>query len=175
MEWVGRKVFERGYWKSGSTSEESRSEIDVLANRDHFETTDGKIEDDDGADAGHLSPMRVDGQCRQLQQKSIMSQGERRWVRVLRCGIGITEVVDGFSWINGTKIWKIEGKLVEKVRTWTELHKIAEQEEEERRMRRRWADESMDIDEDEMVESEESDDDENDSEEVKTLKVCLEV
>ncbi|KAM6500746.1 hypothetical protein JOM56_003760 [Amanita muscaria] len=158
MEWERRRVFERGYWKSDSIT----SELDVLAKGDHFETTDGKIEDDDSV-YGEQVP--ADG-----RQKSVMSQVERRWVRVLRCGVGIAEIVDGFSWSNVSKSWKVQGNLLEKVRLWRELDQAAKQEEEERKSGRRWADESMDVDEDDAAESEESEDDENDSEEVKALK-----
>ncbi|KIL61931.1 hypothetical protein M378DRAFT_1056679 [Amanita muscaria Koide BX008] len=63
MEWESRRVFERGYWKSDSIT----SELDVLAKGDHFETTDGKIEDDDGV-YGEQIP--ADGQHHQSRHKS---------------------------------------------------------------------------------------------------------
>ncbi|KIL56075.1 hypothetical protein M378DRAFT_17409 [Amanita muscaria Koide BX008] len=76
------------------------------------------------------------------------------------------EIVDGFSWSNVSKSWKCkatfgEGEIVERTGS------SGKQEEEERKSGRRWADESMEVDEDETAESEESGDD---SEEVKALK-----
>ena len=44
MEWVGRRVFERGYWKSG---EEKGKEVEILEASEPMEVTDGIIEDDD--------------------------------------------------------------------------------------------------------------------------------
>ena len=44
MEWVGRKVFERGYWKS---AEDRRVEIDVLDIEEGNQLTDGIIQDED--------------------------------------------------------------------------------------------------------------------------------
>jgi protein SMG6 len=166
MEWVGRRVFERGYWKTDSTGE-CKTELDALEKTDHVEITDGRIEDDDGVDAG-LSSMHVDTPVR----RSYMSQVERRWVRIIRCAVGIADVVDGFTWQTGTKVWTVEGRLMEKVRLWKEQHRVA-QEEEEKRISRRWADDSMEVDED-IVESEESEDDETDSAEVRELKACSE-
>ncbi|KAM6490183.1 hypothetical protein JOM56_014375 [Amanita muscaria] len=64
MEWESRRVFERGYWKSDSIT----SELDVLAKGDHFETTDGKIEDNDGV-YGEQIP--ADGQHHQSRHKSV--------------------------------------------------------------------------------------------------------
>ncbi|KAF7964541.1 hypothetical protein HWV62_5931, partial [Athelia sp. TMB] len=47
MEWVGRRVFERGYWKSG---EEKSKEVEVLDASESEEVTDGIIEDEDDED-----------------------------------------------------------------------------------------------------------------------------
>ncbi|TFK42921.1 hypothetical protein BDQ12DRAFT_299349 [Crucibulum laeve] len=157
MEWVGRKVFERGFWKSG---EERRAELEVLEEGEGGEVTDGQIEDDDGDDDSGAD-------------SSYGSAGlGRRWVRIVRCGVGMSGVVDGFTWVECSREWKVEGKLKEKVEAWREQDQL-EREEEERRMGRRWADDPMDVDEDEgerFSEEDESEDDENDSEEVKALK-----
>jgi protein SMG6 len=50
MEWVGRKVFERGFWTSG---EEKKAELEVLEMVEGKALTDGTIEDDDGDDGAH--------------------------------------------------------------------------------------------------------------------------
>jgi protein SMG6 len=167
MEWVGRRVFERGYWKTDSMRDECKTELDALGKTDHVDVTDGTIEDDDGVDANQTS---ADASIRSTPKISI-SQVERRWVRILRCAVGIADVVDGFTWQTGTKVWAVEGRLMEKVRLWKEQDQVAK-EEEKRRIGRRWADDSMEVDEEDIVESEESED-ETDSEEVRELKVCL--
>ncbi|KAF9009359.1 hypothetical protein BDQ17DRAFT_1388235 [Cyathus striatus] len=153
MEWVGRKVFERGYWKSG---EDRKMELEVLDQSEGVELNDGRIEDDDERDG------------------DVVTSGElgRRWVRVVRCAVGIHDIVDGFTWAQGTREWKVEGALNEKVEQWRDQDRL-EKEEEERRRTRRWADDDMDVDEDEAAlgsSEEDSEDDENDTEEVKELK-----
>jgi len=158
MEWVGRKVFERGFWKSG---EERKAELEVLQKSEGEQLTDGMIEDDDGEEDGRRKP-------------SSTSDLVRRWVRIARSAVGIAGAVDGFSWVDGTREWSVEGKLAEKVTMWKEEDRIEREEEERRRMVKRWVDDPMDVDEEgEDSVSETSEDDENDSEEVKALKVCL--
>ena len=49
MEWVGRKVFERRYWKS---AEDRRVEIDVLDIEEGNQLTDGIIQDEDADERG---------------------------------------------------------------------------------------------------------------------------
>ncbi|KAG5639579.1 hypothetical protein H0H81_010781 [Sphagnurus paluster] len=161
MEWVGRSVFERGYWKG---SEERRAEIEVLEEREApEEMTDGRIEDDDDDGPG-------------VKSTSLgASTGDvitKRWVRIVRSAVGVSSVVEGFTWVENTREWKIEGPLADKVRSWREQDRI-EQEEEEKRLRgMRWSDDLMDVDEDGAVDvlSEEDEEDENDTPEVKELK-----
>ena len=156
MEWVGRKVYERGFWKSG---EERKAELEVLETAEGGQLTDGTIEDDDGEEHS--------------QRSSSTSDLIRRWVRISRCAVNISGTVDGLTWVDGTRDWKVEGKLAEKVARWKEEDRIEREEEEQRRMGRRWVEDAMDIDEDgsDGV-SEESEDDENDTEDIKALKVC---
>ncbi|CAA7267658.1 unnamed protein product [Cyclocybe aegerita] len=158
MEWVGRKVFERGFWKSG---EERKAELEVLQTVEGGELTDGQIEDDDGEEDGR----------RKSSSTSSGSDLVRRYVRIIRCAVNIAGTVEGFSWTEGTREWKVEGKLAEKVALWREEERIEREEEERRRMGRRWGDDPMDVDEEEDDSvSEASEDDENDSEEIKNLK-----
>ena len=160
MEWVGRKVFERGFWKSG---EEKKVELEVLEMIEGKALTDGTIEDDDGDDGGAPKTSSLSGSGSELVS---------RWVRIIRCGVNIAGAVDGFNWVEGSREWNVEGKLAEKVTQWKEEDQAEREEEERRRMGRRTED-PMDVDdmEDDDDVSEESEDDENDSEEVKTLKV----
>jgi len=154
MEWVGRRVFERGYWKSG---EETKAEMDVLSPADESgEGTDGKIEDDDD-----------DG----LEKKSgVKCDLVRRWVRIVRCAVTISDTVEGFRWVEGSRVWRVEGALKEKVQEWKEEER-KEREEEERRRTRRWVEDAMDIDDEEESISEESEEDgEDDAEEIRNLK-----
>ena len=81
---VGRKVFERGFWKSG---EEKKAELEVLEMVEGKALTDGTIEDDDGDDGAH-------------QTSSLSGSGSElisRWVRIIRCGVNIAGAVDGLG------------------------------------------------------------------------------
>ncbi|KAJ7489926.1 hypothetical protein B0H11DRAFT_1046908 [Mycena galericulata] len=149
MEWVGRKVYQHGFWKAG---EEKRAEIEVLDDSEAAEITDGHIEDDNEEEEGG------DGET------------ARRWVRIVRCAVGIADVVDGFTWVEGTREWRVEGALAQKAEAWREEDRLEAEEDERRRMGTRWADDSMDVDDlaDDGL-SEESED-ENDTAEVKALK-----
>lgn len=156
MEWVGRKVYERGFWKSG---EERKAEIEVLEECEGQELTDGRIEDDDGDDGDN---------------KASASGGRdifRRWVRIARCAVGVAGAVEGFIWNEGTREWSVQGKLAEKVKRWKEEDEIEREADERRRMGRRWADDPMDIDDETADDSlSEESDNEGDSEEIKALK-----
>lgn len=90
IEWVGRKVFERGYWKFG---EERRAEIKILDKDEGGEVTDSIIEDKDTND--------------NVQWKDVA----KRWIRIVRCAVGIVGVVNGFRWVEGTRSWSVEGDL----------------------------------------------------------------
>jgi len=143
---VGRKVFERGFWKSG---EERKAELEVLEMVEGKALTDGTNEDDDG-----------DYAC-QTSSSGSRSDLVSRWVRIIRCGINIAGAVDG------SRDWNVEGKLAEKVIQW---------KEEDRTKKRRgegWVG-VMDVDDNPDVEddsvSEESEDDEK---EVKASKVSF--
>ena len=155
MEWVGRKAFERGFWKSG---EEKKAELEVLEMVEGKALTDGTIEDNDEDDAHQTS-----------------SSGSGRII--IRCGVNIAGAVDGFNWVDGSKEWNVEGKLAEKVIQRKEEDQTEREGEERRRMGRRWTEDPMDVDDDPDVEadgiSEESKEDESDSEEVKDLKVSF--
>ena len=172
MEWVGRKVYERGFWKSG---EEQKAELDVLQTVEGGELTDGTIEDDDGDEGPHK------GASSGSSSSSSSSSGLiRRWVRIARCAVNLAGTVEGFSWKDGTREWAVEGKLAEKLKRWKEEEQIEREEEERRRMGKRWVDmeDAMDVDGDDEEGSEEDeeseeDENENDSEEIKALKVCI--
>jgi protein SMG6 len=154
MEWVGRRVFERGYWKSG---EEKSKEVEVLDASEGEEVTDGIIEDED-----------------EDESASSGSGGEtlKRWTRIVRCAVGIAQAIDGFRWVKGTRDWRIEGTLERKVQMWKEEARTEREAEERRRRGTRWANDAMEIDEEVVDESsEESEDDEDDTVEVRALKV----
>jgi hypothetical protein len=159
MEWVGRRVFERGYWKS---DEEKSKEIELLDTCEGGEVTDGIIEDeDDDDDEGTASRGTFGGET------------GRRWTRIVRCGVGIAQAVDGFKWVEGTRDWSVEGVLEQKVQRWKKEDRIEQEAEEKRRRGTRWADDAMEVDDGDVndYDSEGSEDDEDDSAEVKALKV----
>jgi hypothetical protein len=160
MEWVGRKVYERGFWKSG---EERKMENEYLDKTEagHGETTDGHIEDDDDENQP--------GGAKESKPSNLNAQ---RWVRIVRCAVGIADAVDGLTWIEGTREWSVTGTLAEKVDMWKEQARIEMEDEERRRMGTRWTDDAMDIDDSEDIVSEgSSDEDDEDTEQVKALKV----
>ncbi|KAJ7109155.1 hypothetical protein C8R44DRAFT_277493 [Mycena epipterygia] len=158
MEWVGRKVYQQGFWKTG---EDKRAEIEVLDDSEAVEITDGRIEDDDdeeGGGGGEGGKSAGDGEL------------AKRWVRIVRCAVGIADVVDGFTWVEGTREWRVEGALAKKAEEWREQDRLQAEEEERRRMGTRWADDSMDVDDVTGDSLSEESEDEDDTDEVKALK-----
>jgi hypothetical protein len=156
MEWVGRRVYERGFWKS---AEERQVEMEVLNKSEASEhLTDGIIEDE--SDDGTVSTSN--------------SETKWRWVRIVRAAAGLSKIVHGFVWEMGTKYWQVTGELQEKVLQWQEEDRLAREEEERRRSRRPWIDDDMEVDDEEYTfvdaYSEESEEDDQ-SEEVKMLRV----
>ena len=103
LEWVGRKVFE----KSGE-ERKAEMEMEILSPVEECgEETDGRIEDDDD-DEG-------------VEKKSGMKcELVRRWVRIVRCAVGIGDAVEGFKLVEGSRAWRVEGVLKEKVPEWRE-------------------------------------------------------
>ncbi|KAH8833609.1 hypothetical protein DL96DRAFT_1666700 [Flagelloscypha sp. PMI_526] len=159
MEWHGRRVYERGFWKLPEENKaelQRRPELEVLDTPDRGELTDGTIEDDDGDE----------------EDAFIKSDLGRRWVRLIRCGVTLSHIVPGLHWQQSSRNWKVEGQLEQKVQQWRAEELERRREEDRRRMKRRMTDEMMDVDDEEAgeVDESDSDDDEGDSEEVKELK-----
>ena len=154
MEWVGRKVFERGYWKGG---EERKVELEILDMMEQGEASDGMIESDDDDD-------------HRRRKVSASSDLVRRWIRIARSAVLLSGEIDGLSWKDGTREWAIDGALAEKTMRWREEDRLERENEERRRMGRRWTDDMEVDDEEEVVSEEDSEDNEDDSEEIKLLK-----
>ncbi|KAJ7578382.1 hypothetical protein C8J56DRAFT_868550 [Mycena floridula] len=190
-EWVGRKVYERGFWKGNGGDDEkfARPEIEYLSESEvgkGDDGTDGKIEDDDDEDS-HGPGSRYRGipmVWKSNTDASLMPPPRRsntpsdvnkkRFVRLLRCGVTLATLVDGFGWNEGTRRFSVHGILEQKIQHWQEEERVRQAEEESRRQRlsERWQDmpSDMDVDYEEAMSSEESSDDEDDSEQVKVLK-----
>ncbi|KAF7440905.1 hypothetical protein PC9H_001254 [Pleurotus ostreatus] len=115
MAWVGRKVFERGYW---SKEEERAAELELL------DDMDGRI--------GDSSTTRF-------------SLSDARWTRIVRCAVGIANLVDDFSWVDSTRQCRVDRLLAEKFQRGEGLG-YNEQGQEGYGIGRRW-DGSMDVDE----------------------------
>ncbi|KAG7092251.1 hypothetical protein E1B28_008616 [Marasmius oreades] len=150
MEWVGRKVYERGYWKSG---EDRQVEIEVLDDEEAEPTDDGRIED--GSEDENNSVTK------------------KRYIRIARCAVTLADVVKGFTWVEGSREWRVEGELSDKIQQWKEEEQQEKEEEERRKVGNCWVDDSMDIDEDSSegyLESSSDDDDELDTPEIRELK-----
>ena len=156
MEWVGRKVFERGYWKS---ADDRRVEIEVLDIEEGNQLTDGIIQDEDADERG----------------SELKNETAQRWTRITRTAVNLAGLVDGLTWVEGTRGWKVDGVLEAKVRRWRDEDRHEREQDEIRRRGRRWTDDAMDVDVDdaEVNESSEGEDDEEDSEEVRALKVRI--
>jgi protein SMG6 len=116
MEWIGRKVFERGYWKSG---EERWMEVEILDVEEGGQLTDGIIEDEDDEEDGHS------------RGESLCAETSKRWNRLVRCAVSLSTVVDGFTCqVEGTCEWRVEGVLEAKVMRWLGEDRHEREEEE---------------------------------------------
>jgi hypothetical protein len=100
MEWVGGRVFERGCSKSG---DEKSKGVEVLDASEGEEVTDRIIEDEDDEDEGAASSGGSGGET------------VKRWTRIVSCAVGIAQAVEGFRRAEGTRDWRIEGVLGQKV------------------------------------------------------------
>ncbi|KAJ3767486.1 hypothetical protein FB446DRAFT_327400 [Lentinula raphanica] len=154
LEWVSRNVYPHKFWKASEGSE--MAEIEILGKPQPVEVTDGFIEDDNSKRA----------------RASKRRSEETRWIRIARSAIDIAGAVEGFTCVEGTLEWRVEGVLAEQVRHWKEEDRAEQELEEQRHMRSSWGDDAMDIDEEhvESLSDSSEEDDKNDSEEVKILK-----
>ncbi|KAG1813564.1 uncharacterized protein BJ212DRAFT_1482468 [Suillus subaureus] len=84
MEWIGRKVFERGYWKSGEERRMSM-EVEILDVEEGGQLTDGIIEDEDDEEDGHS---HVNGE-------SLHGETSKRWNHLVCCH---RQEVCGLKW-----------------------------------------------------------------------------
>lgn len=107
MAWTWREVYERGFWKSGK---DQKAELEVLEMREGVE-----LASDD-------NPSR--------SSSSTAGYPVMRWVRIVRCGVDIAGIVEGFNRIDGTRKWTVEGKLAEKLARWKKDEQIEQVEEE---------------------------------------------
>ncbi|KAF7347164.1 PINc domain-containing protein [Mycena venus] len=84
----------------------------------------------------------------------------RRSVRVVRCAVGIADVVNCFTWVEGTQQWRVESALAKKAEAWKEQDRLRTREGERKWMDIRLADDFTDVDEDseDDTASEESED-----------------
>lgn len=131
MEWVGRRVYERGFWKgktpgrgSGAMAqprvgERFQSEMDVLlANFDSaVDISEGVVDEVEGTDL-------TDGP---------VAVNQRRWKRVVWAAGVLVKHVDGLQVNDGQLV--IEGTLVERIKETEEKERRKMEEEEQRRMR----------------------------------------
>ncbi|KAJ3717157.1 hypothetical protein C8R42DRAFT_744289 [Lentinula raphanica] len=155
LEWVGRNIYPHKFWKASEGCE--KAEIEILGKPQPVQVTDGFIEDDNSKKAS----------------SSKRRSEETRWIRTARSAIDIAGAVQGFTCVEGTLEWRVEGVLVEQVRHWKEEDRVEQELEERGRMCSSWGDDAMDIDEEHAESFSDSSEevDENDSEEVKILKI----
>ncbi|KAG1735247.1 hypothetical protein EDD22DRAFT_1010860 [Suillus occidentalis] len=97
MEWIGHKIFEHGYWKSG---EERWMEVEILDVEEGGQLTDGIIEDEDDEEGGHS------------HGESLCGETSKRWNHLVHCAVSLSTVIDGFTCqVEGTHEWRVEGVL----------------------------------------------------------------
>jgi protein SMG6 len=155
MEWGGRRVYERGFWKNGEGRHAEMEVLDTIEIKDG--QTDGIIEDESEAEG------RAEG-----------SETSKRWIRIARSAGIISKMIPGFSLNTSSRSFVISGILEEKLQKWKEEDRLEREDEERRRSRRPWLGEDMDVDDEEDAAdglSDDFDSDEDESEEVKALKV----
>jgi hypothetical protein len=159
MEWLGRRVYERGFW----ARTEGGGEMEFIQDQDPspHPTDEGIIEDDsDGA-----NPIKV----------SEKAGWTRRWTRVCRAAGMIGKAVPGFVWERQQRRWVMISPLADKVQHWNELEQ-QRIEELQRKQAARWSsnaaddDDDMDIDGDDGRQSESSDEDDDEDDQVKALR-----
>ncbi|KAF8424257.1 hypothetical protein L210DRAFT_3665860 [Boletus edulis BED1] len=80
MEWVGRKVFKHG-------GEDCHVEIEVLDTEEGNQLADGIIQDEDADKRG----------------SGLKKETVRRWTRIARAAVNLAGLVDGFTWMEGTR------------------------------------------------------------------------
>lgn len=155
MEWVGRRVFERGFWKPKTNSRSSNggpaiprvgerfnSEMDVLlANFDAaLDITEGVVEEVEGADLTD-GPVAVD---------------DRRRRRVAWAAGTLASNVDGFELENGKVV--IRGSLAAAIEA-EEARKTRERQEEETREYARRGQQPQSAGSEEDIQDEDEDED----------------
>jgi protein SMG6 len=160
MEWVGRRVYERGFWRPGAKPNATSSsscvsgEMDVLTGPLIRQVDDGYVEDGEGGDIEDVPTKR----CK----------------RVMLLTEGLVKAVPGLEWDHTSDKPKLRigGELEVKMREWEEEREREAEEARRRNGRKSWNEsDEMDVDEvEEEEEDEEDDDDELDSEDVKALK-----
>lgn len=77
--------------------------MEILDVEEGGQLTDGIIEDEDDEDDGHS------------HGESLHVETSKRWSRLVRCAISLSTVVDGLTWVEGTREWRVEGVLEAKV------------------------------------------------------------
>ena len=146
MEWVGRRVYERGFWKAKSSGrgsgamaqpqprsgERFQSEMDVLlANFDStMDISEGVIDEAEGTDL-------TDGP---------VAVNQRRWKRVAWAAGVILKHVDGFEMVDIGLV--ITGSLKERL---DEIERVKRVEEEQQRLREKARRERERVDEEEVL------------------------
>lgn len=100
-EWVGRRVYERGFWQDNGGDDEkiSRVEIRYLYTdcRERYEGSSGRhFHGLLSADPRFVLPKPT------RREPSPREVNEKRYIRILRCGVLLASLVPHFSWSEGT-------------------------------------------------------------------------
>ncbi|KAG1823448.1 uncharacterized protein BJ212DRAFT_1476331 [Suillus subaureus] len=87
MEWIGRKVFEHGYWKSGEERQMSM-EVEILDVEEGGQLTNGIIKDEDDEDDKEDGHSHVNGE-------NLRGETSKRWNHLVCCH---RQEVCGLKW-----------------------------------------------------------------------------
>ncbi|KAF8326386.1 uncharacterized protein EI90DRAFT_3127987 [Cantharellus anzutake] len=171
MEWAGRRVYERGFWKSRCPIPSIHGEMDVIrpgeASSDEpttAESQDGIVEDE-----------REDEMDWEASPAPPQALSAARWKRVRTTAEVLLKFIPGLQWDDQAKSVVVLGELEVKISKWEEERREEEREALARSRGYRNATSSPgDMEVEEELDSEdvedENDEDPEDSEQVKDLK-----
>ena len=175
MEWAGRRVYERGFWKSKCPIPSVQGEMDVIRPGEALSEEPKTSEHQDGV----VEDERDDEMEWEASPAPPQALSAARWMRVRTTTEVLLKSVPGFGWDDQTKRVVVHGDLEAKIARWEEEKR---KEEEEALVRSRGhkrvtsASDDMEVEEDELDGDDvddENDEDSEDSDQVKELKVCF--
>lgn len=110
-EWVGRRVYERGFWQDNGGDDEKFARVEIQYLYDKAEQS----EDQSYSGRHHYEGINTqDVRFMPCPQRQTMSRAEvhtKRFIRILRSGITLASLAPGFSWIEGTTEFAVNSQM----------------------------------------------------------------